>query len=310
MKQKSFKTILVILFFLFVLSTFLILGLPGNNTTPASGQERPKAAKKAPPPSPFPHLDKFYPPQAPAPILLIEMLKLSTFFTSVGYDGAQNDWENSQRGFENFKEQMIKLSGMIPKWKDYFKMDLVEALGGAVAKKDVPAIGRANQEIGRNICGACHNEYRTQVWHRYHWKDFGKIMVVDPVSKKKFPYRVFMIQVANSFDGIEIDMQQNQLANARKAFKAFTARLGALKKVCGECHDPKQGEMRHYVSSDIIGMIDDLGAEISKPTPAQDKVEGLFRGIGQGMCYKCHQVHQPAAVVQNFWRTQLGGQSR
>ncbi len=308
MREKSMKVFLFIALFLFVSSAFLIPGLRGNHATSANGQEGPEASKKEQIPSPFPHLDKLYPPQAQAPVLLIEMLKLSMLFTSVGYDAAQNDWENSQRGFENFKGQMIKLSGMIPKWKDYFKMVLVGELGRAVAQKDVPAIGRVNREIANNICGACHNEYRSQVWHRYHWKDFGKIMVDDPVSKRKFPYRVFMIQVADSWDGIEIDMQQNQPANAQKAFKAFTARLGALKKVCGDCHDPKQGEMRHYISSDIMEMIDDLGAEISKPKPAQDKMEGLFRGIGQGMCYKCHQVHQPAAVVQNFWRTHLGGQ--
>ena len=310
MKPKLFKTILV-LFLLFVLSTFLIPDPRENNVTLASGQEGSGASKMEQIPSPFPHLDKFYPPQAQAPVLLIEMLKLAMFYHSVGYDAVQNDWKNAQRGFENFKEQIIKLSGMIPKWKQYFKMDVVEELGRAVAQKNVSAIMEVrNKKIGGGICGKCHSEYRTQVWFRYHWKDFGKIMVVDPVSQKNFRYFIFMTMVAESFEGIKIDTLQNQPANAVKAFKAFTARVGALKKVCRECHDPKQGEMRYFVSSDVMGIIDQLGVELSKTTPTHEKVEGLFMGIGIAMCYKCHQVHGPAATVQKFWRKQLSGQSR
>jgi hypothetical protein len=238
------------------------------------------------------------------------MLKLAMFYTSVGYDAVQNDWENAHRSFENFKEQIIKLSGMIPKWKRYFKMDVVEELGRAVAQKNVSAIMEVrNKKIGGGICGKCHNEYRTQVWYRYHWKDFGKIMVADPVSQKNFPYFVFMTMVAESLEGIKIDTLQNQPAYARKAFKAFTARVEALKKVCGECHDPKK-ERKYYINAEVMGMIEGLGTEISKPTPDHKKVEDLFMGIGVEMCYKCHQVHMPAAVIQNFWRTQISGESR
>lgn len=310
MKKTSLTTILVRPFFLFVLCGFLLNGLVVKNVTLAAGQEKPGVTKKEEAPSPFPHLDKLYPPQAKAPVLLIEMLKLAMFFTSIGHDAVQNDWENAQRGFENFKEQIIKLSGMIPKWKDYFKMDLVEELGQAVARKNVPAIMEVrNKKIGGGICGKCHNEYRTPVWFRYHWKDFGKIMVADPVSQKKLPYFVFMAMVAGSFEGIKIDMLQNQSDNAQKAFGAFTARVEALKKVCGECHDPKK-ERKYYINAEVMGLIEGLGAEISKPTPDHKKVEDLFMGIGLGMCYGCHQVHMPAAVIQNFWRTQISGESR
>jgi hypothetical protein len=305
MKQKSYKPISLILFFLFVLSSFFVLGLQGNNSTSASGQEEPGASEKEPLPSPFSHLDKLYPPQAKEPVLLMEMIKLAMFYTSVGHDAAQNDWENAERGFENFKGQSIKLSELSPKWKDFYKMDLVEELGRAVTQKNVPVIREVRKNIGEAICEKCHNDYRTPVWYRYHWKDFGKIMVVDPLSQKKFPYFVFMTLVSKSFQGIKIDILQNQPANAQKAFKAFTARVEAGKQVCKECHDPKQGESKSFVSPDVMEMIDGLGAEISKPTPAHDKVDGLFMGVGVEMCYKCHQVHMPAAVTQKFWRKEL-----
>ncbi|KKL47276.1 hypothetical protein LCGC14_2337180, partial [marine sediment metagenome] len=132
MKKTSLTTILVRPFFLLVLCGFLLNGLVVKNVTLSAGQEKPEVIEMEQIPSPFPHLDKFYPPQTQAPVLLIEMLKLAMFYHSVGYDAVQNDWENARRGFENFKKQIIKLSGMIPKWKQYFKMDVVEELGRAI----------------------------------------------------------------------------------------------------------------------------------------------------------------------------------
>jgi hypothetical protein len=300
MKEKSMKTIIVVAFFLFVISPLLILNFNGNNSILASEAEQADFKIEPPPKS----LDKLYPPQAKAPVLLIEMLTLAKFFTSIGHDAVQNDWQNAQLGFDNFKAQIIKLSGMIPEWKKHFNMDLVEELGRAVAQKNVPAIMEVrNKKVGGGMCGACHTEHRIGVWYRYHWKDFGKIMVEDPILEKKLPWFDFMNMVAESFEGIGIDLQQGQLANAQKAFKAFDARVGALKKGCGECHDPKK-ERKYFTSSEVMGMIDGLGAELSKTAPAQEKVEHFFMEIGVEMCYECHQVHWPAGTVQRFWRAQ------
>jgi hypothetical protein len=63
-------------------------------------------------------------------------------------------------------------------------------------------------------------------------------------------------------------MKQGQPENAQKTFKAFTARVEALKKACNECHDPNKGEKKYYISADVMGMITDLGVELSKPSPA------------------------------------------
>jgi hypothetical protein len=301
MKERSSKTILVTLFFLFCLSGFLLFGLHGHNSTSANDKKEHGDYKIEQPPK---SLDRFYPPQAKQPILLAEMIKLTLFFTSISHDALQGDWENAQGGFDNFKEQIIKLSGMIPEWKKHFRMDLVEELGRAVAQKNVPAIMEVrNKKVGPAICGKCHNEHRVGVWYRYHWKDFGKIMVDDPISKKTLKYRDFMFRVAGSFDGINIDMQQGQPGNAQKTFKAFTARVEAFKKACNECHDPKKGEKKYYISTDVMGMINNLGVEISKPSPATDKVDDLFMRIGINMCYQCHQVHLPAGDMQRLWRS-------
>jgi cytochrome c553 len=302
MKEKSMKTLLIIVLFLFVTSALLILNFNGNNSILASEEEENGDFKiEAPPKS----LDKLYPPQAKDPILLIEMITLAKFFTSIGHDARQNDWPNAQLGFDNFKSQIIKLSGMIPEWKKHFNMDVVEELGHAVAQKNLDAVLKVrNEKVGGGMCGHCHEEHRIGVWYRYHWKDFGEIMVEDPMVKKKVPFQTFMFMVSESLEGIGIDLQQGQVANARNTFNAFNARAKALKKACENCHDPKKGERKYFVNAEVMGMIDGLGTELSKTTPAHEKVEHFFMEIGVEMCYECHQVHWPAGTVQRFWRAQ------
>jgi cytochrome c556 len=308
MKKKCLRKKSRIPFLVLGISAFLIVGLYGIYIAEASEEEEHEAFELEP--IPKKSLDKLYPPQAKAPVLLLEMLKLAKFFTSIGYDAVQNDWANAQAGFDNFKAQLLKLSGMIPEWDDHFKMDLVEELGQAVAQKNVPAIMEVrNKKVAPEICADCHSEYRISVWYRYHWKDFGQVMVDDPVSQKKLSYHDFMAMVAGDFEGIGLDVEQKQPANARKTFKAFDARIGTLKKSCEECHDPKHGERRYFVSLDVMEMIDGLGAELSKPAPSDEKVEGFFMEIGTEMCYECHQVHWPAATVQRFWSAQKSGES-
>lgn len=300
MKEKSMKSLLIIALFLFATSTLLILNFNGNNSILANEEDA--DFKIEPPPK---SLDKLYPPQAKDPVLLIEMINLAMYFGSIGHDAMQNDWPNAQLGFDNFKAQIIKLSGMIPEWKEHFKMDLVDELGRAVAQRNLDAVLQVrNEKISESMCGACHTEHKIGVWYRYHWKDFGKIMVEDPISKKKFPFFVFMLMVDEDFLGIELDRQQSQLPNARKAFTAFDARVKALKNACGECHDPKK-ERKYFTSSEVMGMIDTLGVELSKSTPDPEKAGALFMGIGIEMCYECHQVHWPAATVQRFRRAQI-----
>jgi cytochrome c553 len=299
MKQKSLNAKKTLPIFLFVLAVFLIIGVHVLNPTPASGQQTPGVyTMKTPPAS----MDKLYPPQSPMPVWLPEMFKLSSFYMSVGNDARQGDWANAQQGFDNLKAQFIKLSGLVPEWKHYFNMDLVNALGQALAKKDPKAIGGASQKLGNAVCGRCHGENRPAVWFHYGFKDFSKIMVEDPLSKKKVPLMTYMFMLAGPFDGIEIDFHQGQKENALKNFGAFSARAKALKTgVCDQCHNPKK-ERKYFASSEVMGMIDSLGAELSKSNPAPERVEHLFQEVGMEMCYECHVVHIPAATVQRAWK--------
>jgi hypothetical protein len=124
-------------------------------------------------------------------------------------------------------------------------------------------------------------------------------MVKDPISGKELRFFDFKLGLDESFNGIGLDVQQRQPDRAKKTFKAFTARVETLKIICYECHDR---ERKYYISPDVMGMIAELGAEISKPKPDPNKLEALFMGIGIKMCYGCHQVHWPAGMVQSVLR--------
>jgi hypothetical protein len=285
------QTVVALVGIALVTALFLVASTP---------HQPPRRVVIEPPPK---SLDKLYPPQAKEPVLLHEMLKLGHLFNSTNHDVLQRDWENAQRGFAGFKEQIIKLSKLIPEWKDHFKMDLVEELGRVIAQKKIPAIMKLrNGKVGPELCGECHREHRLSVWYRYYWKDFGKVMVVDPISKKKLSYFDFMLRVNGSFEGIGLDVEQGQPENTRKTFKAFTTRMETLKKSCDECHDPKGRAKKYYLGSKTAKMIAELEEEISIPRADLKKVQHIIEEIGEEVCYECHQVHWPAATVQRVWR--------
>ena len=83
------------------------------------------------------------------------------------------------------------------------------------------------------------------IWYRFHWKDFGKILVMDPAVKRNFPLFRFMLAFADSFTGITIGLRQGQVELARKSFKLFRARLDSLKQACAQCYDPKRKARRY-----------------------------------------------------------------
>jgi cytochrome c553 len=298
-KKNRVKKILVTSSIFIGIFTLLIIGAHVMSPLPAIGQQQPGPYVMEIPPK---SLDKLYPPQAEQPVWLFEMLKLAVLWRTVGNGVQQKDWADAQQGFDDFRAQIIKLSNMVPEWKHHFKLDLVDAVGRALAQKDPKAIGEASRKMGGGICGHCHGEHRVAVWYRYQFKDFSKVMVEDPFAKKKFPLRQFMFMISGPFEDIEIDLKQGQLDNARKAFGAFSARAKALKKACEECHDPEHGERKYFVDSEVMEKIDGLGAELANAAPAHENVEKLFMGIGVEMCYECHLVHVPAATVQNAWR--------
>ncbi|MBI5267288.1 MAG: hypothetical protein HY851_08660 [candidate division Zixibacteria bacterium] len=246
-----------------------------------------------------PTLDNFYPPKAPAPVYLINMIQLATPFSGVASDLMQGDMENVGKTYEKFRTQYVAVSKMVPEWTSSFPMGPVDELGAALGGKDPSKVMAAMDKVGQ-VCNGCHIPAMAAAQQRYHWGTYDNIAATDPLSKQTVPFSVLMQMIDGSLSGIETDVEQGQIENARATALGLKARFGELKEVCAACHD---SERKYYVDESVMGKIDQLQAALAANPVDPKAIGGLVQGIGFESCHKCHLVHNPAAYSKYRFST-------
>jgi hypothetical protein len=236
-------------------------------------------------------LDGFYPPQAPAPIYLIEMLKLARYFSGTLTDFIEEDWENSQSNFETFLEQYQKVAKMVPEWEGYYSDDKVHELGKALKARDHQQFMPAFEQVGAQ-CKNCHLQTIVQVYNQYHWGDYTAITVTDPSNGQDVSFLRLMQLMETDLNSIGIDLEQNQTQEALSHIQSLGIRYRALEETCMSCHD---SERRYYVDDDITDMISEMESALTQPSGDPAVVQSLADRVGMESCYKCHLVHIPSA---------------
>jgi cytochrome c556 len=243
-------------------------------------------------------LDNYYPPKSNAPIYLIEMLSMSTPFEGIGVDLQENDISGAMSDFESFKLQYQKISNMVAEWKDMFPLDLVDSLGLALSKGDQARIGKAMAQIG-DVCSSCHLINQIKAQQKFHWPDFDKLTLSDPIVNAQLSWHDFMMGVAASFSGISTSLQQGQLENARRNFQVFSNRFSSMAEGCYDCHSTPR---TYYTDESVRNMIKDLGNLLDSSNPDQDKIQQMIGAIGNEGCLKCHYLHMPSVVSKMNWK--------
>lgn len=242
-------------------------------------------------------MDQYYPPQAEAPVYLLEMYSVDHAWAAIIVNLQQRDLAAARKAYQDFAKKYNQFSKMIPEWKDYFKPDLVEALGKALEGGDPQQIQQEMGKVG-STCGSCHEDNMPSTSYRYWWKNFHEISVKDPVSGKEVDFKAYKHMLAGDFAGIGVNLQQGRVDAARKAYQGFNSRMEELKKVCENCHET---ERRYYVSQDVMDTLTTMGVELAKEKPNPEKIGKLSGQVGMASCRGCHLVHTTAAMVQEAW---------
>jgi mono/diheme cytochrome c family protein len=270
------------------------------------GSVRPEASL-LPAHDPLPvSLDALYPPKSPQPVYLFAMLRLNMPLTGIAVDLFENDLPNAKANFEKFRSEYAGISALVPDWSNDFPAEPVNKLGTALETGRPEEVMSAIKEVGK-VCHDCHTANMVKVQQKYHWPDFDRFTVTDPLTKRDADYAEFMQFLNGSFTGIAVDLQQGQTENARHQFDGFRSRFQALKESCSNCH---QTERTYYVDAGVQGMIDSLGQELNAPAIDPKRIEALSRSIGQESCSKCHMVHLPAATAKLRWATMEKSRSK
>lgn len=239
-----------------------------------------------------PSLDALYPPQAPQPEYLLQMLRLNSLMVGVAIDLEQQELEHATAGFAAFKAAYLEVAELVPEWRDRFPIAPVEALGAALASGDPAQVGPAFGAVGA-VCGSCHHDSLTAAYHRYHWPDANAITTTDPVSGQRVGHAQFMHQLDFSLTGITHDLGQGQVEAARAHYRDFEKRFAALAETCEDCHGTEE---RHYFTDAAsAARVEAIGAALAADSPDPAAVQGAVMEVGVTTCHRCHLVHVPAA---------------
>lgn len=239
-------------------------------------------------------LDNFFPPKAAQPVYLFRMLGMAKPLSGIMADLSENDFANVLANYERFKTQYSEVSKLIPEWEEHFPAAPVNDLGVALQSGDQGKVRAAFAAVGK-VCADCHSSNQSKAYYKYHWGDFHGIKIQDPLSRQEVNFQQFMLFLDGSFTGIEIDVEQGQIENARRHLQGFRARMEALGEACMNCHDT---ERHYYVDEGIKTRIDELGQALQASPVDPKRVSNIAHGIGLESCFKCHLVHVPAAAAQ------------
>ena len=216
---------------------------------------------------------------------LFEMYKLGESMIGIPVNLGQGDYMNANTCFAEFSEYYEYSSNMVPQWKIYYNQEAVIELGLALADEDQNAIGIAMGEVGET-CTDCHLDTLTPVYYKYYWDDFRDVNIETPDGL--IPWKdAKMYYLLMGFDGIGVNIKEGDQDGAQKSFELFDSMFDNMSAACLECHD---SEPKYYVSTDIQGMIDNMGTLIDAGNLTE--ANGLRYGIGDS-CHKCHIVHMP-----------------
>ncbi len=247
-------------------------------------------------------LDNYFPPKAQGPVYLMEMFSLSNPFEGIGIDLQEKDLPGAKANFDAFRAQYLKMSVMVPEWKEKFPVGPVDSLGLAMGSGNPAMIGSAMGRIGR-LCASCHviNQIRAQ--QKYSWPDFEALSLTDPITNQNISWHESMMRIANAFTAIGNDLGQGQIENVRTNFKSFSDRFISLSANCSGCHDTPRS---YFVSQNVQGMVSDLGKAVAATPPDGKAIGQLLGAIGNESCMKCHLVHMPSATAKSFWKAYPG----
>jgi len=244
-------------------------------------------------------LDDLFPPKAPGPVWLFNMLELGEHFTGMAVDLSENDMQNAREDFKKFKDKYKEIRKLVPEWSAFLPMYPVNSLEAALKSGNQTKINAAFSNMGQ-VCSNCHIVNMPRVQQKFHWKtldgkDFSVISVKDPQTGMDISFAQVMLAIDAGFVGAGLDVRQGQGDKARMHFQGFNASFQMMKETCKDCHTT---ERKYYIDASVQSMVDDLGQALHESPINATKIEMLRQGIGMESCFKCHLVHVPAAMAQ------------
>lgn len=239
-------------------------------------------------------LDKYYPPNAKAPLFLYNMYQASTSFTGMLTNVQQKDWKNAEKWAGRLKESYFKIEKMVPSWKKYLRKNEMEKLVEAVKNKNIANIRKYANLVGQS-CSNCHKKNMLPVKVKYHYPSVDLISIEDPVSGMDYSVEDYMKKLSTSYKLTKVFFDDDKTKRALKSAVDFTKRFKALTQSCSECHTNKIVE-NVYFGKETNEALRNLVQSVRQKN--KKNFMQAMNSIG-GVCYKCHNVHETPLMLKS-----------
>lgn len=247
---------------------------------------------------PVAELDPLFKGGKEGQVYTLGMLELGMRMGAATTAALRDDRERAQVALKRFREQLNKVSAMVPSWKGQFRGGIVDELEAAVTSRADLAARRKIVARLEKSCTACHARYMFPVQARYKWGDFASASVSTDKGDSLSFHQV-MLDLANSIGAVRGDVEAGQIAQAQVAYKQLTERFGMMEQLCANCHDqPRQ----YFVDSAVKARLFKIGGLLRRGDTNVGDYTPLFSDVNEMSCLPCHQVHMPAAFQQEFMR--------
>lgn len=255
----------------------------------------PETDAVTPPPA---SLAKYYPPKARTAVYTREMLELGRLMGSLSVDvrglGTRNHVDAVKEESVRFAEQYRKVSKMVPEWSGYFQLEALDRLEAAFANepdKDT-LIGVATELEA--TCTSCHAAELFKTQAIYDWPRFADL-TTDNEAGEEVAFHETMVELSNRLGALPTAVERGDWELALAHQREMSNQFSQLETSCYGCHsEPRE----YFVDRQVKGEFLKLGGMIRRRVTDQSSYLALTESIYKRSCIPCHQVHMPAAFLQ------------
>jgi len=209
-----------------------------------------------------------------------------------------DDTAHAQAMAAKLRDQYTGVSHIVPSWSVWFPVKPLDDLDAALASgADLPTRERVMARIERR-CTVCHVQFMFPVQARYQWHDFADVSVKDAAGTKTSLHEI-MLDLATTIGAIRSDVGADRLEQAESNYEHLRASFDLLEKACSECHDQPR---EYFIDARVKGRVLKVGGLVRRGSTATAEYDQLINDLHQESCFPCHQVHMPAAYMQEYWR--------
>ena len=240
-------------------------------------------------------LSQWYKPENKRQVWLHTMFRLRRSMQAIESYAADNNQPNMNKWFTKLEQDYLKISEMVPEWKNEIKPRLLPELQLFIDSGDTPRIRKTLQMIQRT-CNDCHDKYQPLATAIYRSPGYDEIKIKD-LNGKVSNYDDQMEELSRTVNHVLIALEDNRNDHALQASKKLGQQLNLLGDSCQQCHKDDPVPQERILGTGLKKKLNSLQADIKNNRVKESRK--LMGEIGVMVCARCHNTHRILSDLRN-----------